>query len=61
MKLIWEQIDDNHSRAMVFGGWLVKAFECVVHYQGQYGRGMVDGWDFRVAMCFVPDPNHEWN
>jgi len=56
----WEQIDDWHSRAKVFGGWLVKALEPVVHDNTLYGHGMMDVWDFRVAMAFVPDANHEW-
>ena len=21
---------------------------------------MVSGWDWRVAMCFVPDPEYKW-
>jgi hypothetical protein len=57
MKLEWEDIDLHHSRAKILGGWLVKAYENVVH---NTGSGMQDGWDWRVAMCFVPDPNHEW-
>lgn len=56
----WEQIDNSHQRAKVHGGWLVKAFESVTHNLCVDGRGMEDGWDWRVAMCFVPDPNHEW-
>ena len=54
----FEDIDDNHQRAKVHGGWIVKTFENVIHdvYEGM----MRDGWDWRVAMCFVPDPNHEW-
>lgn len=27
MALVWEQIDNYHQRAKVFGGWLVKAYE----------------------------------
>jgi len=54
----WEQIDDCHQRAQVFGGWLVKTFTDVVHLEGDYEKR--DGWDWRVAMAFVPDPNHEW-
>lgn len=54
----WEEIDDYHQRAKVFGGWLVKTFVNVSHYT-EY-NGMQDGWDWRVAMCFVPDPSHKW-
>ena len=31
MKLEWEPIDSYHTRAKVFGGWLVKAYECQEH------------------------------
>lgn len=54
----WEQIDQSHQRVKVFGGWLVKAYEDVVHNTDYHGR--VPGWDWRVAMTFVPDPKHEW-
>ncbi len=56
----WERIDDWHERVQIYGGWLVKAREAVVHDRSENGQGMIDGWDFRVAMCFIPDPNHEW-
>lgn len=54
----WEQIDAYHERAKVFGGWLVKAYTDVEHIIQD--QGMHRGWDFRVAMTFVPDPRHEW-
>lgn len=57
-KLEWESIDNYHLRAKVFGGWLVKAMEDVIHNTDQ--QGMRSGWDFRVAMCFVPDPEYKW-
>ena len=58
MEFKWEKIDDYHVRAKVFGGWLVKSFESVHHWvNGQFHWGR----DWRVAMAFVPDPNHEWN
>jgi hypothetical protein len=59
MKLDFEQIDSHHQRAKVPGGWLVKAFENVSH--SLLDGGMSDGWDWRVAMAFVPDPNYEWD
>ena len=54
----FEQIDDNHQRAKVFGGWLVKAYENVMH--NMVDQELNDGWDWRVAMTFVPDPKHQW-
>jgi len=58
MKFEFEEIDDNHSRAKVFGGWIVKTFEDVFHVN-ETDSG--SGWDWRVAIAFVPDPGHEWN
>lgn len=58
MKFKFERIDDYHSRAKVHGGWLVKVCENVVHVLDD--RGMDCGWDYRIAMAFVPDPKHEW-
>ena len=58
VKLEWEQLDEYHQRAKVFGGWLVKAYEDVIH--NHEFNGMVSGWDFRATMAFVPDPKHEW-
>ena len=55
--MIWEQIDEYHQRASVFGGWLVKAFENVMHLAPS-GREV--GFDWRMSMCFVPDPKHQW-
>ncbi len=56
----FEQIDDSHQRAKVFGGWLVKSFENVYHAEMTDHHSGGEGWDWRVAMAFVPDPKHEW-
>lgn len=53
----WEDIDNWHKRTRVPGGWIVKAYENVTHDTHQ---GMSDGWDWRVAMCFVPDLQNLW-
>ena len=58
MKFEWETIDGYHFRAKVIGGWLVKAAEDVSHID-EYGS-VISGRDWRIAMAFVPDPNHEW-
>ncbi|MEJ1422234.1 MAG: hypothetical protein Q2484_17080 [Candidatus Sedimenticola sp. (ex Thyasira tokunagai)] len=57
MKFEFEDIDNYHQRAKVPGGWLVKAVENVFHLT-DYQQG--DGWDWRVSMAFVPDPDHIW-
>jgi len=54
----WEVIDPYLQRAKIPGGWLVKAYEDVVHDREH--AGMVPGWDFRIALCFVPDPDYAW-
>ena len=53
----WETIDGFHFRLMVPGGWVFKVLEDVVH---ETDRGKLPGWDWRPAICFIPDPNHEW-
>ena len=58
MEFKFEKIDDYHKRAKVQGGWLVKAIENVAHMNGY--RPDITGFDYRVAMAFVPDPTHEW-
>ena len=55
----FESIADNHERAKVPGGWIVKAYSSVYH-QANSICGGGEGWDWRIAMCFVPDPKHEW-
>lgn len=54
----WEQIDNWHQRAKVYGGWLVKAYEDVSHFNAD--EYVEKGHDFRVAMTFVPDPYYLW-
>lgn len=56
--LEWETIDNNHQRAKVIGGWIVKSIVDVIHNVPD--RGMIDGRDWREAMCFVPDQMHYW-
>ena len=57
--LTWEQIDPYHQRAAVIGGWLVKAYEDV-HEDRGFGNGMECGYNWRVAMTFVPDAHGDW-
>jgi len=54
----WESLDSYTCRLKVFGGWIVKVLEDVVH--DTTNQGLVDGWDFRVSTCYVPDAKHEW-
>lgn len=59
----WETVPsdgENLERLKVHGGWLVKTYSDVMHRNDDYGDRMQSGWDWRVAMTFVPDPNHEW-
>ena len=59
----WEIIDkdQNTSRLRVFGGWLVRYDNPVVHNLINSGHGMAEGWDWRSTMVFVPDPKHLWD
>ena len=54
----WEKIDNYHQRAKIFGGWIVKVYEDALHYRQDYG--FVGVGDFRIAICFVPDPEYKW-
>jgi hypothetical protein len=56
MKFEWESVDNLTDRARVPGGWLVRHHAHVAHGSA----GMKTGWDWRVAMAFVPDPNSDW-
>ena len=58
-KLEWESIGDNFERAKVFGGWLVQNHTDVYHPENGFSGGG-EGWDWRPALCFVPDVKHEW-
>ncbi|RLG55660.1 MAG: hypothetical protein DRN95_07635 [Candidatus Hydrothermarchaeota archaeon] len=57
--LEWEKIDDNgfEWRAAVPGGWIIKVLDYVVHFNDGQRR---DGYDWRPAMTFLPDPEHNW-
>jgi len=55
IKIEWEQIDDWHERAKVFGGWIFKT--CDVYSD----KDSLSGLAQRHSTCFVPDVNHEWN
>jgi hypothetical protein len=54
----WEMIDGFHFRLKVPGGWIFKVLEEVVHNHPNHG--FTPGWDWRVAICFIPDPDHLW-
>lgn len=66
-QLKWEQIPQDLTgslnRTPIFGGWLVRLFEDIrspinIGYpQPDYQQG----YEWRPSICFVPDPNHEWD
>jgi hypothetical protein len=58
--LKWEKIDNSYERAKVFGGWILKVCDEVMHDRSEFGQGMVGGWDWRSSICFIPDPDHLW-
>ena len=57
MKYEWETIDGYNFRMKVPGGWVLKVLEDVAH---EIEMGRLPGWDWRVAICFIPDPDHKW-
>jgi hypothetical protein len=58
----WESIETSDGyleRLKVFGGWLVRSSNAVYHDRGgNYPVNLCH--ESRVALVFVPDPNHEW-
>ena len=57
----WEWIDAGFlERTKVPWGWIVRGYAEVVHDRSEDGGGMANGWDWRIAMCFVFDPFHWW-
>jgi len=65
-ELVWEFIVDNHQsnmwRAKVFGGWLVRYTENVMTRMntGYSQPESIQGYEWRTAITFLPDINHEW-
>lgn len=47
--LKWECLDSYTDRAKVIGGWLVRSYSERAAFQ-----------PVPMAICFVPDQNHEW-
>lgn len=50
MKFVWEKIDADTERAMVYGGWLIRSRDidaCNTYYTVE-------------SMVFVPDEKHKW-
>lgn len=60
VELKWEELggDVISRRAEVPGGWLVMVYGDVFHDRDF--NGARTQLDYRIAMSFVPDPNHEW-
>lgn len=64
VSLAWENVDDPMQtagtyRAKVFGGWLIKTID---HVQVSLHEDMrpQEGYEWRTALCFVPDEHHLW-
>lgn len=58
--LTWEHIDHHTQRAAVIGGWLVKVYEDVLTVGASFGGIGSTGYEWRIAMTFVPDESHNW-
>jgi hypothetical protein len=57
--LTWEQIDPYTQRAAIIGGWLVKSYEDV-YEKITPDHPYESGYQYRIAMTFVPDVGHHW-
>jgi len=65
IKMIFEKVETDTGgyweRAKVPGGWLIRETQEVCQDLTAHGRGMMEsGWQWRTALVFIPDPNHEW-
>ena len=58
MQFEWHHIDKNTARAWVAGGWIVRYDNDVM--SNVPDQGMMDGYEWRSSMVFVPDPEHKW-
>ena len=63
VKLEFESVKCNIGtyihRAKVPGGWLVACMNDVQTFQPSMQRND-DGYEWRPALTFVPDPTHSW-
>ncbi len=62
-KIEWELLEQDQSgymyRSKVPGGWMVKCVEDVLVDLNE-DRKMCNGYEWRSALCFVPDPSYQW-
>ncbi len=50
----------NMERAKVPGGWLVRECTDCAHIGPELNEYITTGYDWRVTLTFVPDPEHKW-
>ena len=58
--LNWEKLDDANFRLKVPGGWVLKSYEDVAHLLDNNSTRFDYNHDWRIATCFIPDPNYNW-
>lgn len=59
----WERIsekDASFSRLRVPTGWLVREINECAHIGNDKNEYITTGYDWRVALAFVPDPDGAW-
>lgn len=59
----WEALpgsDSNIARARTPTGWLVREILECAHIGADQNEYITTGYDWRVAMTFVPDPDGLW-
>lgn len=59
-KLKWEKVEDGMYRSRTPTGWLVRECGEVAHIGPELNEYVTTGYDWRVAMVFVPDPDGVW-
>lgn len=60
MSLVWEKVDADIERTRTPGGWLVRQFNDVAHIGADLNNYVTTGYDWRVTLTYVPDPDGVW-
>ena len=61
--IVWENVPGDQKglqRSRTPTGWLVREYQDVMHPNLHDYVLMSNGYDWRVALTFVPDPEHVW-
>lgn len=56
----WEKVEDGMYRTRTPSGWLVRESSEVAHIGNDKNEYITTGYDWRVSLTFVPDPDGLW-